>query len=273
MSKILNSFLVVAPYINDLTFNDIGITITDREKYLLFVAGGNIPQLVETGQMVPEGTVVKECINTGQKIIKKVSKELFGFPYIACGIPIIEDNEIVGSVSFVISIDQQEKLQDLAQELSATFEHLTKSSQSIDNDAAQLSDISKNLSNTSKKSVAQINETDNILKMIENISNKTNLLGLNASIEAARAGKEGLGFSVVAEEIRKLSIDSSESVQQIEKILKDIKSNSSQQEKTIKNITEIIKSQSDAMNNINSSLQELYSSINILVEEAENLTK
>lgn len=67
--------------------------------------------------------------------------------------------------------------------------------------------------------VKQAQEMNNILDLIRGISDQTNLLSLNASIEAARAGNAGRGFSVVADEIRKLSDTSKELVEQIANII------------------------------------------------------
>ena len=223
MSELLNSFVKVAPYINSLTIDDIGVTVSDTEKYLIFVKGDHVPQLVEEGQSIPESTVVAKCMRAGKKVIDKVGAEVFGFPYIACGIPIRENNNIVGAVSFVISIEKQEKLLTLAEELSGGLEELTSISQLIDEDSDRLFNISSDLLIKSKESKLNIDETDGVLRFIQSIAKQTNLLGLNASIEASRVGQEGRGFGVVAQEIRKLAINSSDSIQKIEEILKGIK--------------------------------------------------
>ncbi len=272
MSVLLHSFVRVAPYINDLTLDDMGVTVTDTEKYLIFIKGKKVPQLVEKGQKIPENTVVGQCLKTGKKVINKVPADVFGFPYIACGIPIREDNKIVGAVSFVISIEQQDKLQSLAEDLSSGLEELTASSELIDEGSDKLYNISKELMTKSEEANVSIGETDEVLRFIQNISKQTNLLGLNASIEASRYGQEGKGFGVVANEIRKLANSSSDSILKIEEILKKTKETSKDQTEIISEISRIAKEQTEAIKNINSSIQQLYASINILVEEAKNLT-
>lgn len=89
--------------------------------------------------------------------------------------------------------------------------------------AADLANIVRDLKLIGLKTVQELHKTDKILNFVKNIASNSNLLGLNAAIEAARAGDQGRGFAVVAGEIRKMAVSSVSSTQDIARILSKIR--------------------------------------------------
>lgn len=92
---------------------------------------------------------------------------------------------------------------------------LDEISSSINN----IHDVSANLLNSINLSKQHIAESDKIIKYFNDISKQTKILGINASIESARAGEHGKGFSVVAMEVQKLANNSGEFAKEINVIL------------------------------------------------------
>ena len=91
---------------------------------------------------------------------------------------------------------------------------------------AEINDVIYNASDVMKKLGDSSNEISNVVELIEEIADQTNLLALNAAIEAARAGEQGRGFAVVADEVKKLSERTSAAIKNVAEMIKRIQTDS-----------------------------------------------
>lgn len=129
--------------------------------------------------------------------------------------------------------NQSSQMAELASDLSETMLQISEASQT---NVSQLYDSVCALAGVIQANNNQLEETHEIINFIKRVSGQTKLLGLNASIEAARAGSAGTGFHVVAQEIRKLADDSSQSTQKINGIIEQIKSSTKETEQFVEQI-------------------------------------
>lgn len=94
---------------------------------------------------------------------------------------------------------------------------MTESKVSIESGAGVIEETAQNIEDVYDAS----SKIDHITKIIESIAFQTNILALNAAVEAARAGEQGRGFAVVASEVRNLALTTQSSVNDISKLIED----------------------------------------------------
>jgi methyl-accepting chemotaxis protein len=134
-------------------------------------------------------------------------------------------NEISENLSMTVNFSREinDSASQTEDQIYQSMQTMGKSSDSVDNTVKLMEELS-----------IQSKEISSILSIIGAIAQQTNLLSLNAAVEAARAGKHGKGFAVVAGEVKELAARTAKSTQEIESMLSSFQGNVNQIIKGVK---------------------------------------
>jgi len=230
---ILDTIVSIVPIIKKIHTYDILIGVTDREYILYYEACHAIDLGLNVGDPIPlNDPSLLNALNGVHSKDRKLN-EANEEPYLYLVQPIYDKTKTIVGTLFIAHALENGGLGHVINEVQTISQDLVECVDIMTTQILDLSMTSEHILRGSRQVVSKSTQVNNIASFIREVSDQTNLLGLNAAIEAARVGKMGAGFGVVANEIRKLSINTKEATHRIERMLDDVQSSILNVEKEI----------------------------------------
>lgn len=212
----------------DATLESVNRYISDIQQVLTRVADGDLrtePQVDYKGDFA----LIRSSLCT---ITESMNETLLGFRAAAVRLTDMAAhmNE-QSSQLYHASLEQNQSTEELVHEVTHVKERLADVTENSSRTRAQTKEITQRMQSANEQMSAlssamgdisaNAQQITKIAKDIEDIAFQTNILSLNASVEAARAGTAGKGFAVVADEVKQLAAKSAKSAQRATKMVRD----------------------------------------------------
>lgn len=259
------------PIIKQLFEHDVYITVLDREGIIqgYSIPDGEMPKL-NVGDVFEDSTgAFREVIRTGQPKHNRLPKEVMGEAFEGELVPIKDDREVVGCITCTYSVDAKEHMSEITARFEESVNNIKHSIQTVVSGIERLFAMLTDMNRMTASVEGDVHNAVEVVNKISSNASRSNILALNASIEAARSGEHGRGFAVVATEMGKLAGDSGSSATEIKTTLNTITEHMASIVSFIKDANDLAKDHMDNISTIQNILEETISLAGKLEEDIE----
>ena len=270
MHETIQNAMALAPSIKEILGEDYGVYVADSKNYL-YCNHGALKLKLKAGDIVQHASVLGSSMDQNNRILTKASAELFGVPYMASSTPLHDDSgRVIGALAIIFPA-RVEAIKTSTGLIDSNALNISAATQELSAGAEQLAATTQELSSRITEINISVQATDQIVELIQGVSRHTHLLGLNARIEAARAGDAGRGFAVVAEEIQKMAVNVKDAIKDITDKLNSIQGAVKLMSSSIEEISAGAGNQAQATTGISDSVEKLRQLTFDITEQANHL--
>jgi len=186
-----------------------------------------------------------------------VPSEFYGFEFIGTATPLHDSSgKVIGGIA--VQLRKQTELILISNQISLSLSQANHQLSQVTDSSVGLAGATHELRDLAYQTVEQVNEADKLVAIVRRLTDQTNLLGINAAIEAAHAGDHGRGFGVVANEIRKLSNESVQSTNMIQHTLRIFEGAMGEMRHSIEHMASIVDQQAMSSQQILAYIEEIH---------------
>lgn len=218
------AYQLIAPEIQQLFYEDVAVTLFDTEKIVAYHPGKTIDTKAKLGNLPTPGSNVLEALTSGKRVVRRIAKDLFGVPFIGIAWPIYEESKVVGCLAVACSVEFYENLLTTGKDILNSTVTISSSAQNLSGATEELAATIRSIDDETEHVNTEMHRTNELTQQIKGISKQINILGLNAAIEASRAGEHGRGFAIVSDEVRKLASKTDVSTKAIDSNVLEVQS-------------------------------------------------
>lgn len=270
-NRFLEDFPNVVKMLLPLFPKDTAFYATDLENFIFKDTTNFDVPFVKVGAPFAKGGPADKVIQTGKVVAMEIDESYYGMPLKVITAPAFDDDnrsKVVGTYGIAVRRENAFNLRKMADTYQKGMQEIAAAIEQTAAAAGEIS-ISEHKLNEEIAAISQLAaEIIKVLEYIRSIADETKMLGLNAAIEAARAGDAGRGFGVVAAEIRKLSESSKETAGKIRELTKQIEEKISSALKSSEVTARATQEQAAATEEMNAGVEELTSMLDELTRIA-----
>lgn len=247
------------PVISKLFGRDVYITVMDKDAV---VTGYSIPDgarpKLSVGDIFndPSGAL-QSVLRSGVSRHNRLPKEVMGEIFEGEIVPVKDEGDVIGCIVCTYSVSGKEQMADITSRFQKSVQEINDSILTVVGGFETLFKMLTDMNEMTSSVEGDVHNAVEVVNKISGNASRSNILALNASIEAARSGEHGRGFAVVATEMGKLAGDSGSSATEIKGTLGTITEHIASIITSIKEANDIAEEHMGNINGIQKTLEEM----------------